>query len=297
VRSRGGDVCRACRGKECVTGSASAYGCPTFENPSKMAVNTYCIQCTECLQACPHDNLAVNLRPWGSDLAVEGRPAADEAYLALLMLAITGFHGLTMTPAWPSLLGWLEASAGLGRIVAFSAGMLALMGLPLGIYAALIWISNTIATRNERSSVERVTYRVYFVRYAYCVLPIALFYHLAHNLEHLLMEGPKVFRLLSDPLGRGWNLFGTAGWSIPPPCDPRYALDPAGNPGRDRSPLQFVGGPEDHPQNVRRQRRSVARAVADSGRHDRLQRLQSVAAQATHGDAHFGDVISLAAQA
>ena len=47
--------------------------------------------------------------------------------LALLMLAVTGFHGLTMTPAWPSLLGWLEASAGLGQAVAFSAGMLALM--------------------------------------------------------------------------------------------------------------------------------------------------------------------------
>ncbi|MHC4094059.1 MAG: YHS domain-containing protein, partial [Planctomycetota bacterium] len=107
VRNRESDVCRACRGKECVAGSDRAYGCPTFENPSKMTVNTYCIQCTECLQACPHDNLAVNLRPWGSDLAVEGRPASDEAYLALLMLAITGFHGLTMTPAWPALLGWL----------------------------------------------------------------------------------------------------------------------------------------------------------------------------------------------
>jgi hypothetical protein len=30
------------------------------------------------------------------------------------------------------------------------------------------------------------------------------------------MEGPKVFALISDPLGWGWNLFATAGISIPP---------------------------------------------------------------------------------
>ncbi len=61
-----------------------------------------------------------------------------------------------------------------------------------------------------------LSYFDYFVRYAYCVLPIALFYHLAHNLEHLLMEGQKVIALLSDPFGWGWNLFGTARWIIPP---------------------------------------------------------------------------------
>jgi hypothetical protein len=30
------------------------------------------------------------------------------------------------------------------------------------------------------------------------------------------MEGPKVAALVSDPLGRGWNLFGTAGWNPGP---------------------------------------------------------------------------------
>ncbi|RME46816.1 MAG: hypothetical protein D6795_14930, partial [Deltaproteobacteria bacterium] len=33
---------------------------------------------------------------------------------------------------------------------------------------------------------------------------------------HFFMEGPKIVALLSDPLGRGWNLFGTAGWNVPP---------------------------------------------------------------------------------
>ncbi len=213
IRARDRNVCRSCAGKECVRGSAAAYPCPTFENPARMSVNTYCIQCTECIQACPHDNMTVNLRPWGADLAALGKPAVDEAYLALLMLAITGFHGLTMTPAWPQLLEWLQAGAGMGEMGAFTAGMALIMGLPVLVYAVLVAWSHRIATRGDPNP---VSYGSYFVRYAYCVLPIALFYHLSHNLEHLLMEGPKVVRLLSDPLGRGWNLLGTAAWKVPP---------------------------------------------------------------------------------
>ena len=61
-----------------------------------------------------------------------------------------------------------------------------------------------------------MSYRDYFIRYAYALLPIALFYHVAHNLEHLLMEGPKVLAMVSDPFGWNWNLLGTANWSLPP---------------------------------------------------------------------------------
>jgi len=113
VRSKNAAVCRSCRTKECVTGSRTAYGCPTYLYPGNLKTNTYCIQCMECVQACPHGNLAVNLRPWGSDLELEGKPRSDEAYLALLMLAITGFHGLTMTPVWQQLIDGIRAAAGI----------------------------------------------------------------------------------------------------------------------------------------------------------------------------------------
>ncbi len=216
VRHKHDQVCTSCRTKECVRGSETAYGCPTFEYPGKMSTNTYCIQCAECLQACPHDNLAVNLRPWGADLAVAGKPRSDEAYLALLMLAITGFHGLTMTPVWKTLTESLESLIPIGRIAAFSVGMSVLMILPIVAYALLVWWSRAIAVRTDAGTAGRVPYREYFIRYAYCLLPIALFYHLAHNLEHLLMEGPKVVALASDPFGWGWNVLGTAAWRIPP---------------------------------------------------------------------------------
>jgi hypothetical protein len=136
--------------------------------------------------------------------------------MALLMLAITSFHGLTMTPVWAKLTEALDSLLSMGRIVAFSTGMGIIMGLPILLYAFFVWLSRLLASTSTPDVIKRLSYKEYFVRYAYCLLPIALFYHLAHNLEHLLMEGPKVFALISDPLGWGWNLFSTAGISIPP---------------------------------------------------------------------------------
>ena len=132
------------------------------------------------------------------------------------MLAITGFHGLTMTPAWGELTSFLNQQIYLGRMGSFTVGMMMMMCIPIVIYAVLVFFSRIITITVDPGLKERFSYREYFVKYAYCMLPIALFYHLAHNLEHLLMEGPKVIARLSDPLGWGWNLFGTAGITVPP---------------------------------------------------------------------------------
>ena len=44
----------------------------------------------------------------------------------------------------------------------------------------------------------------------FTLVPIALAYHLAHYLSFLLIVGQYMIPLLSDPLGRDCNLFGTA---------------------------------------------------------------------------------------
>ncbi len=218
-RARDREVCHACKTRECVKGSETAYACPTFEKPYQMQTNTYCIQCCECLQACPQDNMTVNLRPWGADLAQEVNPRRDEAYLCLLMLSISAFHGLTMTPVWQGLLAGIESILPWSRIISFSVSMAVLLGLPVVLYAGLVGISFLISQRYMSRAIDtgrKLSYSDYFIRYAYCLLPIALFYHLAHNLEHMLMEGPKIMARLSDPWGWGWNLFGTANLHIPP---------------------------------------------------------------------------------
>lgn len=47
-------------------------------------------------------------------------------------------------------------------------------------------------------------------RYAHSIVPIVLGYFVAHYLTLLLDTGTQTLARLSDPLGKGWDLFGTA---------------------------------------------------------------------------------------
>ncbi len=208
VRARDKDVCRSCATHSCYKGNEAGEACPTFQFLPTMEQNTYCISCMECVKTCEEDNVALNMRPWGEDLLLHRKPRSDEAYLALLMLALTGFHGLTMTPGWRDMVESLSAALGIGETLAFSIGMVTVMVGPIALYALLVAISRWFA------GVRRRGYYEYFMRYAYALLPIAVFYHLAHNSEHLLMEGQRLLALVSDPFGFQWDLFGTA-WLEP----------------------------------------------------------------------------------
>jgi len=42
------------------------------------------------------------------------------------------------------------------------------------------------------------------------LIPIAAAYLIAHNFSNLLIQGQTIIALLSDPLGRQWDVFGTA---------------------------------------------------------------------------------------
>jgi len=210
VRANDRDVCRSCETRSCYHGSDAGEPCPTFQYLGAMTQNTYCISCMECVKTCEADNVGIRLRPWGADLLTNLRPRADEAYLALVLLALTGFHGLTMTATWGGLVAHLEERLGVGESLAFTMGMMAVMLGPIALYAALV------ATSRWCARASTTPYRQHFVRYAYALLPIALFYHLAHNSEHLLMEGPRLVALASDPFGWEWNLFGTAKWEMAP---------------------------------------------------------------------------------
>jgi hypothetical protein len=46
------------------------------------------------------------------------------------------------------------------------------------------------------------------------LVPIAIVYAMAHYLTQIVFQGQSIAYLASDPLGEGWNLFGTATWAI-----------------------------------------------------------------------------------
>ncbi|MBI3098601.1 MAG: YHS domain-containing protein [Planctomycetes bacterium] len=210
LRHRDTKTCLECRSRDCFAGNDKGAPCPTWEFPGAMQTSTYCLLCAECLRTCPHDNISLFLRPWGGDAEGEGKPRMDEAILVLVILGITAFHGLTMTPAGRDLAGWFGDRLHLGALGGYTVALSAAILGPILVFAALVWVGKRI------SGESTVSYRTQFIRFAYVHLPIALFYHLAHTSQHLFAEGVKAATMISDPFGWGMNLFGTAEMKFAP---------------------------------------------------------------------------------
>ena len=50
--------------------------------------------------------------------------------------------------------------------------------------------------------------------FSYSLIPIALAYNIAHYITLFLIQGQLIIPLASDPFGSGWDLFGTANYSL-----------------------------------------------------------------------------------
>ena len=217
LRARDTRACDVCTTHDCLNGNDAGPPCPTDLDLSEVNESTYCTLCTACVRSCTLNQPTVNIRSLARDLSRVKTPRMDEAWLALILLTLTAFHGFSMTPLWknlvpgtPDFTSWLEASLSLGKLGAFTVGMIVICLVPVVAYALITWLA-TLWVRGSG-----VGYRDLFVQYAYTLLPVALFYHLAHNAMHLLMEGQDVVAAVSDPLGRGADWFGTASWTLPP---------------------------------------------------------------------------------
>jgi len=126
----------------------------------------------------------------------------------VILLAMSAFHGLSMTPTWDGMFSAMRGWAGLGELAAFSVGMGAVIVVPIVLFLGVCQAMKWSAGDRKHSA----TYL--FMRFSYSLLPIALFYHLAHNLQHMFSEGWRLVTIASDPFGWGWNLFGTAGLEL-----------------------------------------------------------------------------------
>jgi polyferredoxin len=210
VASKRQRVCDNCKTEDCLYGNERGYPCPTGISLKTITSTTNCTLCTECIKSCDKQNIAFNLRPFGAELRKPKGRRLDEAWLALALLSLTLFHGLTMTPVWEdvrpgtdSILKWMSITFETPKVWNFTIAMAIACALPIVLY----WLSCRAARYLAGGEVNA---RTLFVNYAYSLLPVALFYHLAHNLMHLLMEGGHIVPMLSDPMGDGSDYIGTA---------------------------------------------------------------------------------------
>lgn len=134
------------------------------------------------------------------------------AFVAVMIGTVT-FDGLSQGRVWSQVSAPLEdafSTIGLGLDAAQkTAATLGLAGC-VALVAAFYALGSRYARRLAPDlSAERV--RRGFV---HSLVPIALVYVAAHYLTFLLFEGQGIVYLLSDPLGRGWDLFGTASSAV-----------------------------------------------------------------------------------
>jgi hypothetical protein len=119
-----------------------------------------------------------------------------------VLLGSTAFDGLSRTQWWQGLSSQVTGPA---YVLLGTAGLLVMVGLVSGAYLAATR-QNPWARRGQKVAVER--------RFVHSLLPIAVGYTVAHYFSLVVFQGQAGYQLASDPLGRGWDLFGTAGQQI-----------------------------------------------------------------------------------
>ncbi len=209
VRVKDTSVCAAHTEKTCYTGNAEGYGCPWQVFPAGLVKNTYCGTCMECLRTCPHDNIAINLRPFGADLAQTRGRKLDEAFKAFIMLGSALAYAAVLLGPWGSL-----------KLAAYNVGTPAWLGYALvflalifGILPGMFLLAVALGRGLSRS---RAPLRRAFTAFAYTLVPLGLAAWVAFSLALVLTNLSYVWPVLSDPFGWGWNLFGTASRSWTP---------------------------------------------------------------------------------
>ncbi len=215
IRVKDPALCAAHTTKTCYTGSADGYGCPWQVFPGSLIKNTYCGLCVECLRTCPHDNIALNLRAFGADLAAPAGRRLDEAFKAFVMLGSALVYSAVMLGPW----GALKAAAyGVGSPAWFlyaAVFLLLIFVLLPGLFWIAVSLVSLVVTHASASAVrsdarQRVTQKQLFIALAYALVPLGLAAWIAFSLSFVFANLSYLWPVLSDPLGWGWNLFGTA---------------------------------------------------------------------------------------
>jgi len=123
-------------------------------------------------------------------------------FFVITLIGTVTFDGLSATPWWDGVSFSLAGAA--QRAIWFrTLGLLFALGVVGAAYLAASWTASRIA----RSPTMRT--REVARSFAHTLIPIALAYAVAHYFTLILFEGQLIVPALSDPLGLGWDLFGT----------------------------------------------------------------------------------------
>jgi hypothetical protein len=129
---------------------------------------------------------------------------------ALMVVWIGGtlFDGLTNTPFWIDVLG---SARGWSRTGLNTVGLVWMTAVAAGVLLVAFRVVGRGATE---AGADDEPARPLVERLGLALVPLATGWFIAHDLTLLLFEGQNFVALLSDPFGKGWDLFGTINRTI-----------------------------------------------------------------------------------
>jgi plastocyanin len=209
IRAVDFNTCKKHKEKSCYAGGPQGWACPWKQYIGTMKRNNYCGLCTECIKSCPKDNVGIFVRPFGSDRNLKGY---DEMFNVIIMLVVAVVFSITMAGPWSVIKNAANVTES-RQIGPFLIYVASIWILALGVFPGIFALVSRLAGKFAGS---RESNRAIMLRLAYILVPIGIFAWIAFSLPMLMVNYGYILNVLSDPLGLGWNLFGTANYPYNP---------------------------------------------------------------------------------
>lgn len=221
------DVCATCTTHDCIRGREAPddpsrlaqRGCELLLFQPKKVGNLDCTFCLDCIQACPHDNVALRTRLPASELWSDRNHSGlgllgerkDLAALALLFTFGAVLNAFAMVSPVYAVQAWLSDLLGTTSEVA----ILGLLFVVLLVVEPVVLLSVAAGASRRASGVREPLLQV-VVRYSYALVPLGFGVWLAHYSFHLWTGVwtfvPVTQDLVADLVGR--PLLGAPLWRL-----------------------------------------------------------------------------------
>jgi ferredoxin len=212
--------CRTCRTFDCIKGNrhTGQRGCELgLFLPSKIG-NLDCTFCLDCVQACPHDNVALAARVPGAEVLDLRRRSGigklaqrgDIAALAVLFTFGGLLNALAMVAPGLAIERWLARLMGSGSEAPALAGLfvLALGVAPAALMGGAAWASRLLAGGPPVSLAQTAAC------YAWALVPLGFGVWLAHYGFHFLTGALTIVPVTQSAVAGalGWTALGEPLW-------------------------------------------------------------------------------------
>jgi hypothetical protein len=129
-------------------------------------------------------------------------------FFVAVLLGSTSFDGFSRSSTWVDLVADLrvELAGSSQRTVDLATTFLNIGGVAFFVAAVLATYLAAVAAAEQLGNVGRSLVPDFVLP----LVPIAAAYLMAHYFTLFLIQGQFIITLISDPFGKGWDLFGTA---------------------------------------------------------------------------------------